>query len=181
MISSTRVTRAHASGDLRHSGAQAHAEHGDCCHAFGALRRHTRAAPAIHPNDQHCNAAEVRAFPERARILACMATRAEQFRAEQQISNKPPRPKKVRTRSVDRSVGAATAGVSGAGIAHQNLAKRSTNKGGPALEVSESAKPSRKSTRSSAGRVKSATELQRRQTRRINSPKARATKAAARS
>ncbi len=86
----------------------------------------------------------------------------------------------MRSHKVDRSVGAATAGVSGDGIALHNLAKRSTNKGGPALEVSSSAKPSRKSTRSSAGRVKSASNLQRRQTRKINSPKARATKAAAR-
>ena len=160
---------------------RARATHGDCCHAFGALRRSARAAPATQPNDRSCNAAEVRAFPERARILECMATRAEQFRAEQQISNQPPRPKKVRTRSVDRSVSAGTSGVSGEGTAQRNLSNRSTNKGGPALEVSNPTKPSRKSTRSSAGRVKSATELQRRQTRRVTSSKARATRSAARS
>ena len=122
----------------------------------------------------------MRAFPGRARSLKLMATRTERFRAEQQISNQPPKPKKLRARSVERSVGAATAGVSGEGIALHNLANRSTNKGGPALEVSNGAKPSRKSTRSSAGRVKAASNLQRRQTRRITSSKARATNAAAR-
>jgi hypothetical protein len=109
-----------------------------------------------------------------------MATRAERFRAEEQINSSQAKPKKVRAHSSDRSVNAATAGVSGAGTAHQNLAKRSNNKGGPALEVSELGTPSRKSTRSSAGRVKAASELTRRQVRRVTSPQARATRAAAR-
>jgi hypothetical protein len=109
-----------------------------------------------------------------------MATRAERFRAEEQINSSQGKPKKVKAHSSDRTVSAATAGVSGAGTAHQNLSKRSNNKGGSALEVSELGTPSRKSTRSSAGRVKSATELTRRQTRRVTSPQARATRAAAR-
>jgi hypothetical protein len=72
-------------------------------------------------------------------------------------------------------------GVSGAGKASRNFAKRSDNTGGPALEVAEAnRRPSRKSTRSSAGRVKQASNLTRRQQRRVSSPKARATRAAAR-
>ena len=113
-------------------------------------------------------------------ILLGMATRAERYRAEQQVSSSQAKPKKTRAHSIDRAVGAATAGVSGDGTAQRNLSKRSNNKGGPALEISDSATPSRKSTRSSAGRVKSATELTRRQTRRVTSPKARATRAVAR-
>lgn len=113
-------------------------------------------------------------------ILQSMATKAERYRAEQQVSRSQAKPKKAKPHSINRSVDAATAGVSGDGTALRNLSKRSDNKGGPALEISSSAKPSRKSTRSSAGRIKSATELTRRQTRRITSPKARATRAAAR-
>jgi hypothetical protein len=109
-----------------------------------------------------------------------MATRAERYRAEEQVSRSQAKPKKAKPHSIDRAVGAATAGVSGDGTAPRNLSKRSNNKGGPALEIAGSAKPSRKSTRSSAGRTKSATELTRRQTRRITSPKARATRAVAR-
>ena len=109
-----------------------------------------------------------------------MATRAERYRAEEQINSNQAKPKKPRAHAIDRSVSAATAGVSGAGTARQNLGNRSNNKGGPALEVSEHGTPSRKSTRSSAGRVKAATELTRRQTRRVTSAKARATRAAAR-
>jgi len=109
-----------------------------------------------------------------------MATRAERHRAEEQVSRSQAKPKKTKAHSINRTVGAGTAGVSGAGTAQHNLSKRSNNKGGPALEISGSATPSRKSTRSSAGRIKSATELTRRQTRRVTSPKARATRAKAR-
>src|SRR6185369_2772107 len=108
-------------------------------------------------------------------ILLYMATKAERYRAEQQVSRSQAKPKKAKPHRIDRTVG-----VSGDGTALRNLSKRSNNKGGPALEISATAKPSRKSTRSSAGRIKSATELTRRQTRRITSPKARATRAAAR-
>jgi hypothetical protein len=109
-----------------------------------------------------------------------MATRAERYRAEQQVTSSQAKPKKAKAHSIDRAVDATTAGVSGVGTARRNLSKRSNNKGGPALEVSTASTPSRKSTRSSAGRSKSATELTRRQTRRITSPKARATRAVAR-
>jgi len=61
------------------------------------------------------------------------------------------------------------------GTALRNLKTAPTHqKGGPALEDSESGKPSRKSTRGSAGRVKQATNLQRREIRRTHSSKARA-------
>jgi len=113
-------------------------------------------------------------------ILRVMATKAERYRAEQQVSRSQAKPKKAKAHSIDRTVGPATAGVSGDGTALRNLSKRSNNKGGPALEISGKATPSRKSTRSSAGRNKAATELTRRQTRRITSPQARATRAAAR-
>ncbi|HEX3776427.1 MAG TPA: hypothetical protein VHV51_18275 [Polyangiaceae bacterium] len=109
-----------------------------------------------------------------------MATKAERFRAEQQVNHSKAKPKKEKQHGIDRAVNAATAGVSGEGMAQRNLAKRSNNKGGPALEVSNHGTPSRKSTRSSAGRVKSASNLQRRQTRRVTSSTARAARAAAR-
>ncbi len=109
-----------------------------------------------------------------------MATKAERYRAEQQVIRSQAKPKKAKAHSIDRAVSAATAGVSGVGTARKNLSNRSNNKGGPALEVSELGPPSRKSTRSSAGRVKSATELTRRQTRRITTPQARAMRAVAR-
>lgn len=122
----------------------------------------------------------MRAFVRAPIYLARMATKAERYRAEQQVSRSQAKPKKAKAHSIDRRVGAETAGVSGTGTALRNLSKRSNNKGGPALEISDGATPSRKSTRSSAGRVKSATELTRRQTRRVTSPKARATRAVAR-
>jgi len=116
----------------------------------------------------------------RATILQGMATKAERYRAEQQVSSSQAKSKKAKPHSIDRTVGAATAGVSGEGTARHNLSKRSDNKGGSALEISDGATPSRKSTRSSAGRMKSGTELTRRQTRRVTSSQARATRAAAR-
>jgi len=116
----------------------------------------------------------------RTHSLCIMATRAERFRAEEQVSRSQSKPKKPKPHAIDRAVSAATAGVSGTGMATHNLSKRSNNKGGPALEISNGGTPSRKSTRSAAGRVKSASNLQRRQTRRITSPKARATRAVAR-
>jgi len=108
-----------------------------------------------------------------------MATRAEQFRAEQQFNSRKAKPK-PKAHAAPRSVDAATAGVSGEGHAQQNFSHRSNNKGGPALEVSASGKPSRKSTRSSASHVKQASNLTSRQTRRVTSPQARATRAVAR-
>lgn len=108
-----------------------------------------------------------------------MATRAERFRAEQQVENSTPRAKKPRTRKAEPTVSAATPGVTGTGKARRNFVKRP--KGGAALEVTtDVTKPSRKSTRSSAGHIKQGTQLTRRQTRATHSSKARATRAAAR-
>jgi hypothetical protein len=108
-----------------------------------------------------------------------MATRAERFRAEQQIESSQPKPKKPKAHKPAPEVNAATPGVTGAGKAQRNFKKRP--KDGASLEVSsESSKVSRKSTRSSAGHVKQATQLTRRQKRATHSPKERAVRAAAR-
>jgi hypothetical protein len=108
-----------------------------------------------------------------------MATKAQQFRAEQQRSNRPPKAKKPKRPRRDVPTNTALPGVSatdrkagGAGTANRNASNR--KKGGPALEDSATGKPSRKSTRKSLGRVKLATNLTRRQTRKVSSPQARA-------
>lgn len=120
-----------------------------------------------------------------------MATRAQQYRSQEQLDNranaasgsktKKKIKKKNQAHNSDRQVDAAVLGVSGSGTATRNFAKRSNNKGGPALEISATGTPSRKSTRSSAGRVKQATNLARRKTRQVHSPQERAARAAARS
>jgi hypothetical protein len=110
-----------------------------------------------------------------------MATKAQQFESEQQLSNSKAKPKrrtgKKKAHKPDPQVDAAVRGVTGAGRATRNFANRSDNKGGPALEVSEAGRPSRKSTRSSADGAKLATNLTRRQKRKVHSPKERATRA----
>jgi hypothetical protein len=53
-------------------------------------------------------------------------------------------------------------------------------KDGPALEDSNTGKPSRKSTRGSTGHIKLGTNLQRREVRRVHSPEARAARNAVR-
>jgi hypothetical protein len=103
-----------------------------------------------------------------------MATKAEQFRAEQQAANRAPRARQPAPRRgpVD---GARNDNGALKGTALRNLKTAPSHlKGGPALEDSESGKPSRKSTRGSAGHVKQATNLQRREIRRTHSSKARA-------
>lgn len=107
-----------------------------------------------------------------------MATKAETFRAEQQRANQSTKPKK-KTSKRGTAIKPHKVGVSG--TAARNLKTAPSNvKDGPALEDSSTGKPSRKSTRGSAGRIKLATNLQRREVRRVHSPKARATRAAAR-
>jgi len=117
-----------------------------------------------------------------------MATKAQQYRSQEQLTNSEAnsatraKPKKKKATKPDPRVDARVFGVSGAGKATVNFGKRKKNEGGPALEVSDaSSTPSRKSTRSSAGRVKQATNLTRRKTREVHSPKERAARAAARS
>ena len=108
-------------------------------------------------------------------------TRAEQFRADQQLKRSRPKPKKPKAHKPDPAVNAGMAGVSGTGKARRNFGKRSDNTTRPALEVSTSiARPTRKSTRSSAGRLKQGTQLTRRQKGAVNSPKERAARANAR-
>jgi len=112
-------------------------------------------------------------------MLSEMATKAERFNSARQIENSSPKPKKPKARKPAPDVNAATPGVTGTGKARRNFKQRP--KGGAALEVSsESSKASRKSTRSSAGHIKQATQLTRRQKRATHSPKERATRAAAR-
>jgi len=107
-----------------------------------------------------------------------MATKAERFRAEQAIKSSQPKPKKPKAHKPAPQVDAATDGVTGSGNAERNYKKRP--KGGPALEIVAAATtPSRKSTRSSAGHIKQATQLTRRQKRATHSSKERAVRAAA--
>lgn len=102
-----------------------------------------------------------------------MATRAERFRSEQERSNQPAKPKKAKT-ATDHKQGAQ-------GTAVRNLKTSASHvKDGPALEGSETGKPSRKSTRGSNGHIKLATNLQRRQIRRVHSPASRAARDAVR-
>jgi hypothetical protein len=106
-----------------------------------------------------------------------MATKAEQHRADQQVANRVPRAKKAPPRRgpVDGARQGDNHNADLKGTALRNLKTApSHQKGGPALEDSESGKPSRKSTRGSAGHVKQATNLQRREIRRTHSSKARA-------
>jgi hypothetical protein len=99
-----------------------------------------------------------------------MATRAETYRAEQQRKNQANKPKKAKATPRPKKT---TAGFSGTAL--RNLKTSPSNvKAGPALEDAESGRPSRKSTRGSSGHVKLATNLQRRQIRRVHSPEARA-------
>jgi hypothetical protein len=107
-----------------------------------------------------------------------MATKAEAYMSELLRASRPPRPKKIRKPTRDENID--TTLLDGVGTSPHNFAKRSDNRGGPVLESSASGKPSRKSTRKSAGHIKAASELTRRQVRRITSPAARAARAAVR-
>jgi len=106
-----------------------------------------------------------------------MATRAELYRADQERKNQKPNIKKPTPRrdaSADTSRPAIAADGRRARVTNTALRNIKTavskQKGGPALENSSSGKPSRKSTRGSAGHVKLASNLQRRQIRRTHSP-----------
>ena len=105
-----------------------------------------------------------------------MATKAENYRAAEQRENQAAKPKRP---SNAPKGGEHKTGVRGTAVRNLKTAP-SHVKDGPALEDSESGKPSRKSTRGSAGRIKLATNLQRRQVRRVHSPEARAARSAVR-
>lgn len=105
-----------------------------------------------------------------------MATKAETYRAEKQRENQASNPKRAssRTKSTNNKEGVS-------GTAVRNLKTAASHvKGGPALEDSATGTPSRKSTRGSNGHIKLATNLQRRQVRRVHSPEARAARSAVR-
>jgi hypothetical protein len=105
-----------------------------------------------------------------------MATRAESFRSEQERSNQRPKAKQAKTKA---PVPEHKQGVRG--TAARNLKTSPSHvKDGPALESSDTGKPSRKSTRGSSGHIKLATNLQRRQVRRVHSPESRAARSAVR-
>lgn len=107
-----------------------------------------------------------------------MATKALAYMAELLRQSRPPRPKKLRKPPRDEHID--TTLLDGVGSSPHNFTKRSDNRGGPVLESSATGKPSRKSTRKSAGHIKAASELTKRQVRRITSPSARAMRAAVR-
>ncbi len=107
-----------------------------------------------------------------------MATKAVAYMAELLRQSRPPRPKKVRKPKRDEAID--TTLLDGLGTTPHNFTKRFESRGGPVLESSATGKQSRKSTRKSSGRIKAATELTRRQTRRVTSPAARAARAAVR-
>jgi hypothetical protein len=107
-----------------------------------------------------------------------MATKALAYMAELLRQSRPPRPKKLRKPTRDENID--TTLLDGLGTSPHNFAKRSDNRGGAVLESSATGKQSRKSTRKSSGHMKAATELTRRQVRRITSPAARAARAAVR-
>ena len=116
-----------------------------------------------------------------------MATRAQAFKARQQRNANPPKKKRPPRPRRDLVVDTAAPGVSatdrkaGAGdTGRRNVSNRAGKKGGAKLESSASGKPSRKSTRKSAGRVKRTSNLERKATRKVTAPKARATRAKSR-
>lgn len=105
-----------------------------------------------------------------------MATKAQNQRADQQRANQTTKPKVASSRA---DVSGHKAGVRG--TAARNLKTAPSHlKGGPALEDSNTTRPSRKSTRGSSGHVKLGTNLQRREIRRTHSPAARAARNAVR-
>ncbi len=115
-----------------------------------------------------------------------MATKSEAARAEQQRNAHPPKPKKARRPRRDTEVDTSLPGVSatdrkvGAGrTASRNESKAAARKGGAELEDSATGTPSRKSTRKTQGGTTTTSNLERRATRAVRTPKARATKAAA--
>jgi hypothetical protein len=105
-----------------------------------------------------------------------MATKAESYGADQQRANQAGKRKRAPKKAHD---GDHKAGVRG--TAARNLKTAPSHlKGGPALEDSNTERPSRKSTRGSSGHIKLGTNLQRRQVRRVHSSEARAARSAVR-
>jgi hypothetical protein len=115
-----------------------------------------------------------------------MATKAEQFRVEQQRASQPPRARAPRRPRRDTPVDTSLPGISASdrkvgatSTALRNRSDSAARRTGVSLEDSKTGTPSRKSTRRSTGRVKTAANLQSRQTRKVTSPKVRADSAGA--
>lgn len=117
-----------------------------------------------------------------------MVTKADAYRREQQAKQrkknaKPKKPKKVRPRDVDTAMPGVSASDVKRGAHHtaeRNVSMHAERKASVVLEDSESGKPSRKSSRKSANRLKMASGLEKEAARRLNTPKAKATRAKAR-
>jgi hypothetical protein len=117
-----------------------------------------------------------------------MATKAEQFRAAQERARPRSRTTRARTPPPGLVVDTSRKGTSaslrskgGPSTAARNRASHASRKAAFALEDSRApAKPTRKSTRKSANRIKPESNLQRRQKRRDGSPQNRSVKAAIR-
>jgi hypothetical protein len=109
---------------------------------------------------------------------AAMATKAEQFRTlQQQRAAKEHAPAKAKTAAKKPKPAAEGAGAPG-GTAERNRSARAGRKATAALEDSAT-RPARKSTRGSANRGKTSSNLERRETRKVRAPSARASRAAA--
>ena len=113
-----------------------------------------------------------------------MATKAERAKATAQVERSKKRAASPRSASKRTQRAAETRGSAGSKYrtgttATRNRTLRAERKATRALEDSAKARPSRKSTRGSSNRAKADSNLQRRQVRRVRSPKARATRARA--
>lgn len=116
-----------------------------------------------------------------------MSTKAEQARARAQRTAHPPKPKAPPKRRRTSDVDTSEPGVSatdkksgdGKSTATRHPSKRAAKKAAAVLEDSAKQRPSRKSTRKTPTGVKSTSNLERRQTRKVTSPEARADRAKA--
>lgn len=121
-----------------------------------------------------------------------MSTKAELFRREQAEKKraktaKAPKPKKAKASGVDTAARGVSATDKKRGTkagkthtAERNRSQHAGRKASVMLEDSQSGKPSRKSSRKSANRLKSASGLEKEAGRKLNTPKAKATRNKAR-
>ncbi|MGC4090708.1 MAG: hypothetical protein QM756_23120 [Polyangiaceae bacterium] len=113
-----------------------------------------------------------------------MPTKSQLTQAEQLRNSRPPRPKQEKPPRRDIPVDTSLPGVSASdrhvGNGHTAPRNLRAHAVGAALEDSATGKPSRKSTRKSAGHEKLATALTRQQIRKVSSSKVRAMRAQAR-
>jgi hypothetical protein len=105
-----------------------------------------------------------------------MATKAQSFRAAAQrdAHKNPQRPGAKPPKPARRKAPVQAAGVTH--TAARNVSAHAARRGGALLEDSANGKPSRKSTRGSSNHTKPS-NLQLRETRKVSSPKARASAA----